>query len=173
MLVLDVGCGFAEQTNEKRTKYAARPHGDVNIDIKRPTVKIKNFIRADAHQLPMRDNCFDMIYAFHLIEHLEKPSFFLMEAKRALKDGGVIEIIVPSIYYKGTYKDPNHKWFFNAKLLRELVKRYFQIFKIQGCGGVWFPMRARKLLFVKLNFERFLPPDLCATYRVICINKGN
>lgn len=173
MLVLDVGCGFAEKTDYSQFTYAARPHGDVNVDIKRPTTRIENFILADAHRLPIRDGCFDRIYASHLIEHLDKPYFFLMEAKRVLKEGGVAEIIVPCIYYKGTYEDPNHKWFFDAKLLKEFVRRCFQISKLEGCDGVWFPIKARKILFLKLKIGRFMPPNLCKAYRMIGVSKGS
>ena len=174
-LSLDVGCGFAERTDDKRSTYGALPRGVVNVDIERPTVRIKNFIRGDAHRLPIRDGCFDQIYASHLLEHLEKPHLFLIEAKRVLREGGTIEVTVPSIYYKGTYEDPNHKWFFSAKILKGLVGRYFQISKLEGWDGVWFPVKARRLLFVILNLERFLPPDLCKAYRVSghVVSKGS
>lgn len=73
---LDVGCGNA-------------PTGDVNVDlpgserhregVKIIAKKIPNFVYASAYFLPFRDNCFDEVVSFHLLEHLETPILVLKE----------------------------------------------------------------------------------------------
>jgi len=82
MKVLDVGCGD-------------RPAGDVNLD-RFYYGKWKNFIIAEAHRLPFKNNAFEKVYSKHCLEHLEKPLMFFREAKRVLKNGGVLECIYPT-----------------------------------------------------------------------------
>jgi len=79
--VLDVGCG-------------SRPKGDVNVDLflkpihrggEKQTInvkKVKNFVLADAHYLPFRDNSFKIVYSSHLLEHCLHPFQVLKEFHR-------------------------------------------------------------------------------------------
>ena len=82
MKVLDVGCGD-------------RPAGDVNLDLFHYG-KWKNFVIAEAHRLPFKNNAFEKVYSKHCLEHLEDPLKFFREAKRILKNGGVLECIYPT-----------------------------------------------------------------------------
>jgi ubiquinone/menaquinone biosynthesis C-methylase UbiE len=82
MQILDVGCGD-------------RPIGDVNLDLFYYG-KCKNFVIAEAHYLPFKNNTFDKIHAKHCLEHLENPLIFFKEAKRVLKKGGTLECIYPT-----------------------------------------------------------------------------
>lgn len=89
---LDVGCG-------------TEPKGDVNVDFfKRgfnpqtgdqihgefmSPLKIQNFILADAEWLPFKDDCFDVVFSSHVMEHVQNPLLMLREmcsvAKRKVK----------------------------------------------------------------------------------------
>lgn len=82
MTTLDVGCGDV-------------PKGDVNLDI-HYYGKWKNFVFGDAHYLPFKNKVFDKVYCSHTLEHLENPLKFFEEARRALKNGGVLECIYPT-----------------------------------------------------------------------------
>lgn len=82
---LDVGCG-------------ARPKGDVNVDFFgggfNPQTgnqiqgdcmtprRIKNFIIADATNLPFRDGIFNVVFSSHTIEHVENPTRMFRELCR-------------------------------------------------------------------------------------------
>jgi len=80
--VLDVGCGD-------------NPKGDVNVDLFF-YVQCKNFIAADAHYLPFKNGVFERVYSKHCLEHLESPLRFFEEAKRVLRNGGILECIYPT-----------------------------------------------------------------------------
>ena len=82
MQILDVGCGD-------------RPAGDVNLD-RFYYGKWKNFVIAEAHYLPFKNNTFNKVYAKHCLEHFENPVKFFQEAKRVLKNGGLLECIYPT-----------------------------------------------------------------------------
>jgi len=80
--VLDVGCGDA-------------PKGDVTLDLFF-YVKCKNFVIAEAHYLPFKNDVFEKVYCKHCLEHFGTPLKFFEEAKRVLKNGGTIECIYPT-----------------------------------------------------------------------------
>jgi len=80
--ILDIGCGD-------------RPTGDVNLDLFYYE-KWKNFIIAEAHHLPFKNKVFEKVYTKHALEHFEKPLKFFKEAKRVLKEGGLLECIYPT-----------------------------------------------------------------------------
>ena len=82
MKILDVGCGD-------------KPAGDVNLD-RFYYGKWKNFVIAEAHCLPFKNDVFDKVYAKHCLEHFENPLKFFTEAKRVLKKGGTLECIYPT-----------------------------------------------------------------------------
>jgi SAM-dependent methyltransferase len=125
--VLDVGCGEA-------------PRGTVNVDISRYTaetdeevfkyrlrsgkqdrlVKTKANILAVGEYLPFKDNVFDKVVSFHVIEHCDNPSLFLKELIRVSKYE--VEIRCPH-RYSGAAKMPFHKHFFSVMWFRTSLKR--------------------------------------------------
>jgi len=81
MKMLNIACG-------------SRYHKDwINIDIiaDSPLIKKVNLLRG----LPFEDNCFDVVYSSHYIEHLSEynAKFVLKEAHRILKPGGILCLI--------------------------------------------------------------------------------
>ncbi|MBN2260325.1 MAG: class I SAM-dependent methyltransferase [Clostridiales bacterium] len=82
MEILDIGCGD-------------RPTGTINLD-RYYYGKWKNFVIAEAHYLPFKNNVFDKIHASHCLEHFESPYKFFREAKRVLKEGGTLECVYPT-----------------------------------------------------------------------------
>jgi len=48
-------------------------------------------------KLPFKDNTFDVVYSFYLIEHLEKPKKMFDEMYRILKPGGLMILWAPNI----------------------------------------------------------------------------
>lgn len=75
--------------------------GWINIDIKPcPTISLDTpYVQCDlTNRFPINDECIDVIFSSHLLEHLEpieEAEFFIAECYRVLKRGGIIRIIVP------------------------------------------------------------------------------
>ena len=80
-MILDVGCG-------------CNPQGDLNIDIQKKNGynvrtgnqhqgdymdinKIKNYIVADVHHLPIKTKSIDLVLSSHVIEQSENPILLL------------------------------------------------------------------------------------------------
>lgn len=91
MLVLDVGSG---------TDKLDIARGNVCIDLcKRPENKPQNFICADAHNLPFKENVFDKVCMYEVIEHVENPMRCLREIHKVLKEKRTLELSTPNIFH--------------------------------------------------------------------------
>jgi len=138
--VLDIGC--ADGTfGAKLTKRGAIVYG---VDISPVAVKIakEKFEQArvvdlNNEKLPFAAETFDFVIASEITEHLFNPANLLMEAKRVLKDEGVIILTTPNFLYWGNrikflfgnfkYEtsgifDDAHVHFYTYKSLRSEVK---------------------------------------------------
>ena len=88
-MILDVGCG-------------CNPQGDLNIDMLKKNgrnvrtgnqhqsdymdiSKIKNYIVADVHHLPIKTRSIDLVFSSHVIEQAENPKLLLKEMVRVAK----------------------------------------------------------------------------------------
>lgn len=98
--VLEVGCGGGGMA--KAIKFY-RPNLDVyGIDIsekaiseaKRDSQGVK-FSLGDAHKIPFKDQSFDAVVMFDLLEHSANPLKSLQEAHRVLRSRGIFSAFVP------------------------------------------------------------------------------
>ena len=106
-MILDIGCGSGYY--QKQSKY----RGNINIDILKPKNKIANFVLCDAHNLPFKETCFELIFFMDVIEHVENPSQCLREIKRVMKQKVIIST-------------PNA--FFSPKIIRTLIKKSYKVY---------------------------------------------
>jgi len=91
-LKLDIGCGGG-------VKFRPHPRGDINCDINIPLSTIPNFIRCDADFLPFKPDIFDRVSMYEVLEHLASPLNALIEARRVLQKGGVLELSTPNALF--------------------------------------------------------------------------
>lgn len=89
LIKLNVGCGTNIRT------------GWINIDKDADASSFKNidFIRYNcAKHLPINNECIDVIYSSHFLEHLEPKEAlnFCKESFRVLKKGGIFRIALPN-----------------------------------------------------------------------------
>jgi len=108
--VLEAGCGFGQWV----FWMAEQGYQAMGIDLSPKAIrtakdyakknKIKNceFIEGDVRKMPIKDNYFDIIYSFGLIEHFHNTEIILNEFKRVLKPGGKIFLSVPNKYSSHT-----------------------------------------------------------------------
>jgi 2-polyprenyl-3-methyl-5-hydroxy-6-metoxy-1,4-benzoquinol methylase len=161
--VLDVGYSVGPLHEE-----IARERSTVAIDIvvKKPE---KTAVKGDATQMPFKSKVFDSLLAGELIEHIEKPGFFLQEGRRVLKTGGLLVITTPnrkSLINRlfRSYEKPAHLSLFSKEELFSLLKKHgFSVEKYtlfpyteessEGSRRRWF-YPVRKVL------HHFLPPSL-------------
>lgn len=89
--VLDIGAGPGYQTQWliERGKRATA------VDLVEPVVALPDWVRADAHALPMQDESVDAVWTHHAFEHIRDPLGALMEVSRVLRPGGLLFFTVP------------------------------------------------------------------------------
>ncbi len=125
-LKLDIGCGSG-------TKFKPFPRGDINCDIDIPLTKVPNFVRCDAHFIPFKQNIFERVFLYDVLEHLESPLKALRGIHEALIEGGTLELGTPNALYilkvaravkRGFYSpDENHIATYGSPELKSLLEK--------------------------------------------------
>lgn len=101
--ILEIGCGNGVYT------ILLRKHNEVTpIGIE--PYNLEGFIQADAHNLPFKNNSFDVVFGGFVLHHLKDLDKAIKEFRRVLKPEG---------YYYGI--EPNGKWFNFFKVLVKII----------------------------------------------------
>lgn len=147
--VLDVGCGLGNYTSlfsHDRNDVIGLDIGDFRLPQFSNSFK---FVKYDGEKMPFRDNFFDVIVSFDVIEHIKNDLQFVKEIKRILKLRGKLLVVTPN------------RTRLAAILLRLIGKRYKFPFVGQETGfcgkSVHFreyTARELKSLFLKAGFEK-------------------
>ncbi len=103
---LDIGCGNGELIRNMNSFGWSFEGVEFNSDAVNAcrSIGIKVF-HGNLHDAAFEDNCFDLITARHLIEHIPDPNAFMQEVSRILKRGGSLVIETPNSKALG------RKWF--------------------------------------------------------------
>ena len=138
--ILDIGCGegftltcFQKYLNSdyygielNPTKVGYAKAGNPNATI----------FTGDAHDLPMKDQFFDLVYCAHVLEHCLDIDAALSEAKRVLKDNGYFYVVIPfEPENTKPYGDPvrfnkTHTHPFSSEI--QIKKEFGKYFKIES-----------------------------------------
>lgn len=143
--VLDVGSGTP-------SIYHHYLEGDqiIHIDINKTAFHLE--VLCDAYYLPFRDNCFEIVHASHILEHLENPIAAIKEMHRVARK--VVIIKVPNAtYYKLRSSSPHHIFSWNEWTLYNLLSRFFK--KVEIYKNTRCPQRIPKLKKLLRFIERF------------------
>jgi ubiquinone/menaquinone biosynthesis C-methylase UbiE len=96
--VLDIGCGYGALSSVL-LKEGAQVTG-IEVDRKKLAIA-KDFFKdaenielfaVDDEKLPFKDNTFDAVFLFDVIEHIRRPDITIKECRRVLKPDGIIYI---------------------------------------------------------------------------------
>lgn len=97
--VLVVGCGTGREAAVLSLRLKADVVG-IDLGDEFPfdprAAKIVTLLRADATALEFADDSFDLVFSFHVLEHIPEYRKALQEMKRVLKPGGIYLIGVPN-----------------------------------------------------------------------------
>lgn len=141
--LLEVGCG------EGRGVEVLLDHVDAylgldkidevidNLSKKYPKAKFQQAVIPPFHGI--KDNSFDTLVSFQVIEHIENDRLFLQEIYRVLKPGGKAIISTPNIRHTLS-RNPWHVREYTAPQLSRLCEDIFDEVEPMGIGGnskVW------------------------------------
>lgn len=82
----------------------------------------------------LKDNSFDIVISFQVLEHIKDVNLFIQEIHRILKPGGKAFITTPNSL-KTVARNPWHFKEFNYLEINNLIKKYFDDFRISGIQG--------------------------------------
>ena len=127
--ILEVGVGSGKLMKTlRRIGYEIE-----GIDISPASAELTGVQVASATDIPFADGSFDCVLGISIIEHLNKEdgTCFVNEAKRVLKQEGVIFLVTPNFssplrYLQGenwfAYSDKTHIFFYSPKTLKQLFQ---------------------------------------------------
>jgi SAM-dependent methyltransferase len=115
---LDIGCGIGDMLVYR--------NNTVGVDINPHTVAFCKARGAEAHLmpdgiLPFTSNEFSSVLMDNVLEHIVQPDMLLAEVRRVLAPNGNLLMGVPG--NKGWHSDPDHKIFYDARLLTATGER--------------------------------------------------
>lgn len=107
-------------------------------------------MRLDAHVLPFRDRCFDVVILYEAIYYLPYPGRFLEECRRVLRDGGVLLICTINREWSDFNPSPFSTRYFSAQELSELLQEHQ--FRVEIYGA--FPVKSGSIRDLVVSFIR-------------------
>lgn len=132
--VADVGCGFSPYR-----KYLT---GISDYTAVETELRYRPNVIASATKLPFASESLDGVILTEVLEHLPEPAEALAEAKRVLKQQGLIYITVPLTW--GLHYVPNDYYRFTHYGLSHLVRKEgFEVEKLEPMGGLFTIIYAR------------------------------
>lgn len=139
--VCDIGSGsgiFSRLLQDENSVYSV----DVSVKTLRlaqeKSVKAK-IISADAQALPFKDNFFDSVLLFDILEHTENDERVIKEAWRVLKKGGGVIFSVPQdmrLFSNIDIENGHYRRYSK----QDLIKRFSNLYKITLLSSVGFPI---------------------------------
>jgi SAM-dependent methyltransferase len=142
--VLEIGCGTGYGTI-----YASQWFKNIDaLDVEPQLIeslknshhpKNINFQFYDGKKIPFKDQSFNLVFSFQVIEHVNDDIGFLKEIYRVLKPGGTAVVTTPNRLYrlKENQKpfNPFHVREYSPKSLEDLATRVFTKLEISSISG--------------------------------------
>jgi 2-polyprenyl-3-methyl-5-hydroxy-6-metoxy-1,4-benzoquinol methylase len=174
--VLDFGCGTGHGTAEMATLCASAVGVDVSpqaIEYARsrypsPKVRYRVIPRIEVEPLPFEDNSFDAVVSIQVIEHVSDADAYLAEAKRVLRQDGVLVVATPDrstrLLPKQRPWNRFHVREFSEDALAALLARHFRGVEVLRMSGTPDVIRGelertRRLKWLTLPFTFPLAPE--------------
>lgn len=125
-LVIDVGCGEKPYADFfENAHYVGLNYG---MDDASPDIV------GDAQQLPLKNNCADIVFSTQVIEHVPYPEKLVREVFRVLKPQGVLLLTGP--FYWPLHEEPRDFYRFTRYGFEHmLVSAGFEMMSIRGDAG--------------------------------------
>jgi SAM-dependent methyltransferase len=149
--VLNVGCGTGGFNAVASATGADLVGVDEDVEaiaICRLRKDAGRFVRAAAEALPFRDDTFDLVYCFSVIEHVQSVEATVAEMTRVTRPGGRVYVHTPNVasWYEGHFK------------------LFWIPFLPSGLGRVYLRLRGRPPAYLA-TIRRLTPGRLVRAFR--------
>jgi len=167
--ILDIGCG----TGALMDDLTAQGHNVWGLDISQEALKFcrmrghKKLYLADAAKLPFADDCFDLVTAIGVIEHLDNDEIFLNEVARVLRPQAYFVMLTSSFPWLWSMHDvanEHRRRYYLSEIERLFAASHFQSVRLSHMNFLAFPFLAVTLILHRLIYglspehsQRILP----------------
>jgi SAM-dependent methyltransferase len=136
--VLEVGCGEGRGIDliiNKAASYTALDKIESALAVLRKKYPSGKFISGNIPPFTgIKDNSYDRLFSFQVIEHIKDDFAFLQEIHRVLKPGGIAMLTTPNRLLSLS-RNPWHIREYTAAELTEIAKKIFPIVEMKGIAG--------------------------------------
>ena len=136
--VLEVGCGEGRGIDlilAKAKSYTALDKIEPIIASLQKRYPSGNFISGNIPPFSvLKDNSFDRVFSFQVIEHIDNDRLFLKEIHRVLRPGGEAFLTTPN-RPMSLSRNPWHVREYTTEELTSLAQEFFQEVEMRGIGG--------------------------------------
>ena len=132
--ILEIGCGEGMMFEGTATQPVQM---DVSATrVRRALGKGRRLLCADGYQLPFADESFEVVLLVAVLEHTREPWRILAEARRVLKPGGRVVMVVPNdwtmsagrlLLGKFPIRYPDHLTFTTPGRMRRWLREGFRL----------------------------------------------
>lgn len=165
--VLEVGCGTgygSEHLSHIAGSMISIDQWKEGIAVCQKTLSNDNisFIPANALKLPFKDESFDVVISFQVIEHFSPDdcSRYLFEIKRTLRNNGILIVTTPNSNLRllpfQKQRNPEHLREYNDRTLRRLLKARFEEIDLLGLTATEEIMKTERKLLKQSPIEFYL-----------------
>ncbi len=145
---LDIG-GWGKDKEKYKKMFDIKHYFSANIAPKGDT----DLLFDATMSYPFKDNSFDIITSFNLMEHLWDYKTHIKESYRVLKKSGKFVLYIPfAMFY---HPDPRDYWRFTEDALKNIFKEYFKdkiIVTPVGIGPFIVGEQSRIVIYDKFPF---------------------
>lgn len=134
-IILDLGCGPHKRSGAFGFDRRPQPGVNVACNIEDP--------------LPLRNECADLVYMSHVIEHVTNLVGLMEDVYRVCKPGAAVEIVVPYYTSRGAFRDPTH--------VRYITEDTFQYFEPPTDYGIRTDFSIEKIVYEFRKPFRWFP----------------
>ena len=129
--LLDIGCGTGEFIKYCKSINYKTFGIEPNVKARNLAISKKLEVKSDIRDI--KDQKFDIITMWHVLEHVENLDEYISKIKNLLKANGTLIIAVPNFksydakYYKqfwAAYDVPRHIWHFSKKSIIKIFSSY-------------------------------------------------
>ena len=153
--ILEIGCGEGMMFEGTGTQPVQM---DVSMTrVSRAAGKCRFLLCADGYQLPFADESFEVVLLVAVLEHTREPWRILAEARRVLKPGGRVVMVVPNdgtmsagrlLLWKFPIRYPDHLTFTTPGRMRRWLADGFRIREAFHLPVRWLPFAVNLYHFV-------------------------
>jgi 2-polyprenyl-3-methyl-5-hydroxy-6-metoxy-1,4-benzoquinol methylase len=155
--LLEIGCATGDFLSVARDAFDARGV-EPNPDLAESASRVAPVYRNIIERTPWTG--FDVIAAFHVIEHVDSPRSFVEAAVQRLSPGGLLVIETPNIdsmpfrFLKAKWRQfiPEHYYFFTPRTMTKLLSDHG--LKVERCVSIG---KHASLDLITNRLSRYLP----------------